>query len=186
MVARFEVVVMMAVRMIGLKRRRMRRRSKRTFVILLSVPSGSRVRLSVFFNTFLNFVVCFWRLFTFPQHQRFNKYQNKKLYLFCSSAFSWSAKKHLSFSDDTQVLFFSAHRCKGREPKSCSCLQDEQIHSGPDLSWSTRPCKTVWENDLQFLVIHSQFNTMIGHVSLFKHFTIHSLPSNWEQIRCWE
>ena len=59
MVARFEVVVMMAVRMIGLKRRRMRRRSKRTFVILLSVPSGSRVRLSVFFNTFLNFVVCF-------------------------------------------------------------------------------------------------------------------------------
>ena len=62
MVARFEVVVMMAVRMMGVKRgsrRRMRRRSKRTFVILLSVPSGSRVRLSVFFNTFLNFVVCF-------------------------------------------------------------------------------------------------------------------------------
>ena len=56
MVAGFEVVVMMVVRMIGLKRRRMRMRSKRTFVILLSVPSGSRVRLSVFFNTFLIFL----------------------------------------------------------------------------------------------------------------------------------
>ena len=47
---------MMAVRMMGVKRgsrRRMRRRSKRTFVILVFVPSGSRVRLSVFFNTFL-------------------------------------------------------------------------------------------------------------------------------------
>ena len=35
---------------------RKRRRSKRTFVILEFVPSGSRVRLSVFFNTFLIFL----------------------------------------------------------------------------------------------------------------------------------
>ena len=35
---------------------RKRRRGKRTFVILVFVPSGSRVRLSVFFNTFLIFL----------------------------------------------------------------------------------------------------------------------------------
>ena len=61
-VARFEVVVMMMMRMMGVrmmmrrKRMRKRRRSKRTFVILVFVPSGSRVRLSVFFNTFLIFL----------------------------------------------------------------------------------------------------------------------------------
>ena len=61
-VARFEVVVRMMIRMMGVrmmrrrKRMRKRRRSKRTFVILVFVPSGSRVRLSVFFNTFLIFL----------------------------------------------------------------------------------------------------------------------------------
>ena len=53
---------MMMMRMMGVrmmmrrKRMRKRRRSKRTFVILVFVPSGSRVRLSVFFNTFLIFL----------------------------------------------------------------------------------------------------------------------------------
>ena len=62
MVARFEGVLIMVIRMMGVrmmmrrKRMRKRRRSKRTFVFLVFVPSGSRVRLSVFFNTFLIFL----------------------------------------------------------------------------------------------------------------------------------
>ena len=73
MVARFEVVVMMAVRMMMRmmrmrmgRRRRTVRRKKRTFVILLSVPSGSRVRLSVFFNTFLNFFILLLKIVYIP------------------------------------------------------------------------------------------------------------------------
>ena len=51
------MIRMMGVRMMRRRKRmRKRRRSKRTFVILVFVPSGSRVRLSVFFNTFLIFL----------------------------------------------------------------------------------------------------------------------------------
>ena len=73
---RFEVVVMMVVWVMGVrmmmrrkrmrKRRRMIIRKKRTFVILLSVPSGCRVRLSVFFNTFLNFFCLLLKIVYIP------------------------------------------------------------------------------------------------------------------------